>query len=168
MNEQRRPSSDELLAIAEMVWTSYLDPEGEYPLVVDGVPEPGTATADVVATVEISGAWRGRVLLSFSPPAAGRAAAALLGFDEGEEVADGDVADAVGELANIIGGSVKSLMPQPTALSLPAVTTDGSADRSGTVVCRLSGTWRGEPVSVAVQESAALYVGVSRTGETSR
>lgn len=171
MTAERRPSSDELLAIAEMVWTSYLDPAGEYPLVVDGVAEPGTAAADVIATVAISGAWHGRVQLCFSPPAARRAAAALLGFEEGEEgeeVGEGDVADAVGELANIIGGSVKSLMPQPTALSLPAVTTDGSVDRTGTEVCRLSGTWRGEPVSVAVQESAALYVGVSRTGETSR
>jgi chemotaxis protein CheX len=165
---ERKPSSEELLAIAEMVWTSYLDPEDEYPLVVDGVPDPGTAAADVVATVTISGAWQGRVLLAFSPPAARRATAALCGLDEADDAGDGDVADAVGELVNIIGGSVKSLMPQPTALSLPAVTTDGSADLSGTEVCRLTGTWRGEPVSVAVQESAQLYVGVSRTGETSR
>jgi chemotaxis protein CheX len=165
---ERKPSSDELLAIAEMVWTSYLDPEGEHPLVVDGEPDPGTAAANVVATVSISGAWQGRVLLAFSPPAARRAAAALLGLDEADDAGDGDVADAVGELVNIIGGSVKSLMPQPTALSLPAVTTDGSADLSGTEVCRLTGTWRGEPVSVAVQESAEVYVGVSRTGETSR
>jgi chemotaxis protein CheX len=163
-----RPSNDELLAIAEMVWTSYLDPAGEHPLVVDGVPDPGTGTADVVAIVSISGAWKGRVLLSFSPPAARRAAAALLGIEEADDVGDGDVADAVGELANIIGGSVKSLMPQPTALSLPAVHTGGSAGPGGAEVCRITGTWQGEPVSVAVQASAALYVGVSRTGETSR
>ena len=36
-----------------------------------------------------------------------------------------DVTDAVGELVNIIGGSVKSLMPQPTVLSLPSVRTGG-------------------------------------------
>ena len=168
MTAQRKPSADDLLGIAEMVWASYLDPAGVYPLVVNGVPDPGAGTADVIATVSISGAWDGRVLLSFSPIAAKHAAAALLGFDEADEVGESDVVDAVGELANIIGGSVKSLMPQPTALSLPAVSTDGSADLSGTEVCRLTGTWMGEPVSVAVQESAALYVGVSRTGETSQ
>jgi chemotaxis protein CheX len=168
MTAQQRPTSEELLAIAEMVWTSYLDPVGEHPLVVDGVPDPGAGKAVVMATVAISGAWHGRVLLSFSPVAAGRAAAALLGIEEGDDVSDGDVADAVGELANIIGGSVKSLMPQPTALSLPSVATDGAADVGGTDVCRVTGTWLGEPVSVAVQESAALYVGVTRTGETAR
>ena len=149
-----------------MVWTSYLDPMGEHPLVVDGVPDPGVGTADVVATVAISGAWDGRVLLCFSPPAARRAAAALLGVEEADEVGDVDVADAVGELANIIGGSVKSLMPQPTVLSLPAV-SHGAFPELGGEVCRLTGTWNGEPVSVAVHE-VAVYVGVSRTGETSQ
>jgi chemotaxis protein CheX len=116
----------------------------------------------VVATVAISGAWDGRVLLSFSEIASQRAAAALLGIGV-DELSQGDVADAVGELANIIGGSVKSLMPQPTVLSLPAVAVGGFPDVGGEV-CRLTGTWIGEPVSVAVHE-IAVYVGVSRTGE---
>jgi chemotaxis protein CheX len=166
MTAEGRPNDAELLAIAEMVWTSYLDPTGEHPLVVDGVPDPGTGPAEVVATVAISGAWDGRVLLCFSPPAARRAAAALLGIEEADEVGDGDVADAIGELANIIGGGVKSLMPQPTALSLPAVSAHGFPDL-GHELCRVTGTWRGEPVSVAVHE-VAVYVGVSRTGETAR
>jgi chemotaxis protein CheX len=163
---QHKPNTEELLSIAEMVWASYLDPAGEYPLVVDTDAGPGVAAADVVATVAISGAWDGRVLLSFTPLAAKRAAAALLGLEEAEDMGDADVADAVGELVNIIGGSVKSLMTQPTALSLPAVSTGPFPDLGGEV-CRVSGTWRGEPVSVAVHE-IAVYVGVSRTGETSR
>jgi chemotaxis protein CheX len=149
-----------------MVWASYLDPAGERPLVVDGEPEPGAGTADVVATVAISGAWDGRVLLSFSPFAAKYAAAALLGIDAAtEEVGDDEVVDAVGELANIIGGSVKALMPQPTALSLPAVSRTPFPDL-GHEVCRVAGTWMGEPVSVAVHE-VAVYAEVSRTGEMS-
>ena len=164
MTVQHTPTTEELLSIAEMVWVSYLDPAGEHPLMVDPVPGPGVT--DVVATVAISGAWDGRVLLSFSPLAATRAAAALMGIEDADEVSDGDITDAVGELVNIIGGSVKSLMPQPTVLSLPAV-SHGAFPELGGEVCRLTGTWMGEPVSVAVHE-VAVYVGVSRTGETSR
>jgi chemotaxis protein CheX len=164
MTVQHKPNTEELLSIAEMVWASYLDPAGEHPLVVD--PVPGRGVTDVVATVAISGAWDGRVLLSFSPVAARRATAALMGVEVTDEVTDDDVTDSVGELANIIGGSVKSLMPQPTVLSLPAV-SHGAFPELGGEVCRLTGTWMGEPVSVAVHE-VAVYVGVSRTGETSQ
>jgi chemotaxis protein CheX len=166
MTVQHKPNTEELVSIAEMVWSSYLDPEGEHPLVVDPAPGRSLGPTDVVATVAISGAWDGRVLLSFSPPAARRAAAALLAIAEVDDLGEGDVADAVGELANIIGGSVKSLMPQPTVLSLPAVHT-GAFPELGGEVCRVTGTWDGEPVSVAVHE-VAVYVGVSRTGETSQ
>jgi chemotaxis protein CheX len=162
---RHRTSTEELLSIAEMVWASYLDPAGEHPLVVDPAPGRGYGATDVVATVAISGAWDGRVLLSFSETAARRATAALLGSGV-EDLNHDDVADAVGELANIIGGSVKSLMPQPAVLSLPAVAVGGFPDVGGEV-CRLTGTWIGEPVSVAVHE-IAVYVGVSRTGEEAR
>jgi chemotaxis protein CheX len=37
------------------------------------------------------------------------------------EVGDGEVADAFGELANIIGGNLKCLLPEPSQLSLPTV-----------------------------------------------
>lgn len=166
MKVRHTPSTEELLTIAEMVWASYLDPAGDHPLEVDPAAGPGIGATDVVATVAISGAWDGRVLLSFSAVAAKRAAAALLGLDDADDMGDTDVADAVGELANIIGGSVKSLMSQPTVLSLPAVSTGPFPDLGGEV-CRVAGTWRGEPVSVAIHE-IAVYVEVSRTGETSR
>jgi chemotaxis protein CheX len=166
MTVRHTPSTEELLSIAEMVWASYLDPAGDHPLQVDPGSGSPIGASDVVATVAISGAWDGRVLLSFSAVAAKRAAAALLGLEDAEDMGDTDVADAVGELANIIGGSVKSLMLQPTVLSLPAVSTGPFPDLGGEV-CRVAGTWRGEPVSVAVHE-IAVYVEVSRTGETSR
>ena len=165
MTVQHKPNTEELVSIAEMVWSSYLDPDGVRPLVVDPAPGWGLGPTDVVATVAISGAWDGRVLLSFSPPAARRAAAALLAIAEVDDVGEGDVADAVGELANIIGGSVKSLMPQPTVLSLPAVRTGPPGELAGTEMLLLTGTWMNEPVSIAVLESADAYVG---TGGTAR
>jgi chemotaxis protein CheX len=151
--------------MVEMVWTSYLDPLGEHPLMPAAVV-PGPT--DVAGAVSLSGAWAGRVVVTFSPAASQQATAALLGIDVAE-VSSADVDDAVGELANIIGGSVKSLMPQPTVLSLPAVRAGGfPGEAPGTEVCRLSGTWLDEPVIVAVLESAAEYAGASGTGGTAR
>jgi chemotaxis protein CheX len=154
------PTDADLWSMVEMVWTSYLDPDGANPLMpATVVPGPG----DMAGTVSVSGAWHGRVVVTFSPAASQHATAALLGI-EVEEVSAADVADAVGELANIVGGSVKSLMPQPTTLSLPSVRTGGFPADDATEICRLTATWLDEPVSVAVLESAAEYVGVSRTG----
>lgn len=38
-----------------------------------------------------------------------------------DDVDDGEVADAFGELANMIGGNLKCLLPEPSQLSLPTV-----------------------------------------------
>ncbi|WP_432830454.1 chemotaxis protein CheX [Dactylosporangium sp. CA-092794] len=151
------PTEDDLRVIADQVWSSYLDLDGASPL----VPYPAEKPADdVTASVSVTGAWRGHVLVSCSDQAAKNVAAALLGI-EFEEVAEEDIADALGELANIIGGNVKSLLPEPCALSLPHVHVDGANGRypSVTEVCHLDGTWMAESVTVTVLESTADLAG---------
>jgi chemotaxis protein CheX len=87
--------------------------------------------------------------------AARNVAAALLGVDL-DDVTPEDVRDALGELANIIGGNVKSLMPEPAALSLPVVLIDGNTGWPSVVeVSHLDGEWLGEPIAVQVLESSA-------------
>ena len=155
------PTEEDLRAIAQQVWSSYLDTDGSRPL----VPEPAkNRTIDVTGSVSVTGAWRGHVLISCSAGAARNAAASLLGI-ELDEVTDDDVADALGELANIIGGNVKSLLPEPCALSLPHVDVEGTAGRypASTEVCKLDGTWLEESVTVCVLESTADFAGVSAT-----
>ncbi|GAA1794878.1 chemotaxis protein CheX [Planosporangium flavigriseum] len=141
----------DLFAIAEQIWASYLDVEGTSPL----LEAPRTApSSDVCASVSVTGAWVGHIVVSCSMPAARNVAAALLGIDL-DGVAREDVTDALGELANIIGGNVKSLMPEPSALSLPIVLIDGNTGwPSASEVSRLSGEWLGEPISVQVLESS--------------
>jgi chemotaxis protein CheX len=151
------PTEEDLKVIAEQVWSSYLDLDGASPL----VPYPAEkVNSDVTASVSVTGAWRGHVLVSCSEPAAKNVAAALLGI-EYEEVAEEDVADALGELANIIGGNVKSLLPEPCALSLPHVHVEGAAGRypSVTEVCHLDGSWMAESVTVTVLESTTDLAG---------
>jgi len=161
MIEHPAPTADDLRVIADQVWTSYLDPEGVSPLID---VEPEKRADEVTAAVSVTGAWRGHVVISFSATAARRAAAALLGVDF-EEVSVADVTDAVGELANILGGNVKSLLPEPSALSLPHVLTGGAGTAHWpqvTEVCHLSGTWLDEPVTLGVLESSVDHAGGTR------
>jgi chemotaxis protein CheX len=153
------PTEDDLRVIAEQVWSSYLDTDGASPL----LPFPAQERRDdVSASVSVTGAWRGQVVVSCSDTASRNAAAALLGIEH-EDVTDDDVTDALGELANIIGGNVKSLLPEPCALSLPHVLMEKTAGRypSVTEICSLNGTWLDESVTVSVLESTADFAGVS-------
>jgi chemotaxis protein CheX len=147
------PTTDDLQAIAEQVWASYLDMSGCDPLVA----LPGEEfSVDVSASVSVTGAWQGHIVVSCSNTAAKYAAGELLGVEQ-DDVTDADVADALGELANIIGGNVKSLLPEPCGLSLPrVVVSSGNLYEQWpqtAVVCQLGGLWRGEPLTVVVLES---------------
>ncbi|HWH01553.1 MAG TPA: chemotaxis protein CheX [Pilimelia sp.] len=146
------PTAADLSEITEQVWTSYLDPDGEHPLLV---APPVAGPDDVFAAVSISGAWRGHVLVTCSPGAARHAAAAFLAMEPGE-VGEDDIADVLGELVNIIGGNVKSMLPTGSFISLPHVTTNAGARThfpSAVQVCELSGTWRGEHMSFSMWQS---------------
>ena len=144
---------EDLVQIAQEVWGSYLDPEGSSPLMI----EPSEGKSEVSASVSVTGAWQGHVVVECSKIASRQAAAALLMMEE-PEVSNDDVADALGELANVIGGNVKSLLPSPCALSLPHVV---SASRPVTLypavteVCRIAASWLGQPVVISVLESTS-------------
>src|SRR5207244_3759452 len=135
------PTDDDLRMIAEQVWSSYLDLDGTGPLIVK--PADGSAE-EVCASVSVTGAWRGHVVVRCSAAASRNAAAALLGV-ELDDVTPDDVTDALGELANIIGGNVKSLLPEPCALSLPHVLVHGESGYPQVMeVCGLEATWLDE------------------------
>lgn len=139
------PALADVLALTEEVWNSFV---GTDEPLLPGLEPTNARWVDFAATITASGAWNGIVTLEFAAHTAELVSARMLGLDEaGEE----DVADAVGELVNMVGGNVKSLMPGPSSLSLPVVTT-GRVARStdATEVCRADLTWAGHPLSVAV------------------
>jgi chemotaxis protein CheX len=111
-------TQEQISEIAGTVWSSFL---GMTLLDLD-TSEPSTADDwhSASATVHISGSWNGSVILSCSTTLARKAASAMFEIAE-EDVDDGEVADAFGELANIIGGNLKCLLPEPSQLSLPTV-----------------------------------------------
>ncbi|MFA9446391.1 chemotaxis protein CheX [Egicoccus sp. AB-alg6-2] len=76
----------------------------------------------VTGVVQITGDWSGAVTVQ-CPEALARTATALMFGSEPSEVTEDEVTDTVGELANMTGGNVKSLLAGTCQLSLPAVTT---------------------------------------------
>ena len=142
----------DLAEMVEQVWVSYLDPEGINPLIPNGDEKQ---PSEVHSSVSISGSWTGHVVYASSTQAARRAAAAFLAM-EADEVGQEDLSDVLGELANIVGGNVKAMLPPGCFLSLPQVvmapdtaTKYPNAER----ISGLYGVWDGEPVSVSMWQS---------------
>lgn len=87
-------------------------------------PVAPALTDKVTSSVYLEGSWNGGVALQCSHRYACLVAARFLGIDPPEKVND-DVRDVLGELANMIGGNLKSCMGTDVRLSLPSV-IDGS------------------------------------------
>jgi chemotaxis protein CheX len=147
---------EDLFEITQQVWESFLNPTGD-PLAGQLRPPAVTTRADEVsAAVAVTGAWRGHVVVSCSMAAARKIAGLLLELPL-PQVSESDVADALGELANIIGGNVKGLLPGPCALSLPYLVVAASEHvrwPAATVESRLLVDWHDEPIVVTVLTSS--------------
>lgn len=109
------PTSDDINALTLQVWETVLC----LPIETDA-PQPSADDLHVVGMVNITGNWEGSVLVRCTRPLARSITEAMFGMDPGEASAD-EIADALGEIANMIGGNVKSLVPGPSQLSLPTV-----------------------------------------------
>lgn len=84
---------------------------------------PAAGTADVLTgTVHVDGQWRGRIQVTCAISLAAAAASAMFAKPTDGLSAE-DLADALGELTNMIGGNIKSLLPSPSRISMPSVTT---------------------------------------------
>ena len=77
---------------------------------------------ELYATVRYSGDAYGRMLLSCDTHFAFAFTECFMQIPRPSNISD-DVIDAVGELANTIGGNFKGLLPPDTVLSTPQVTT---------------------------------------------
>jgi chemotaxis protein CheX len=103
--------------LCEAVWNQTL----ELPLVhVRDGADRGSGPS-IQGQVHIMGAWTGAVVLQCSPAFASQAARRVFGASDRTPSAD-DVRDTIGELTNIIGGNLKSVLSDGEChLSLPIV-----------------------------------------------
>ena len=144
------PSADDLEVITREVWTSFLDgdPSG---LVARRSDMPADK---ITGCVYLTGAYTGSIMLQCSPPAARNAAAALFSIAP-EAVTPSEVVDALGEIANMVGGNVKSMLPGPSALSLPSVVQGELSVPGARVVREVQLAWRAQPLFVSLWQQAS-------------
>ena len=140
---------EEILEITETTWQSLLGLDIQ-PRALPATMGP--AEGHLTGKVEISGAWTGAVLLHGSRDLAASAAAVIFATEAGAG-SEQDSFDAMYELTNIIGGNIKSLLPEPCQLSLPCVeaTTDEHLQILGMEkVSELVFDCQGQPLFVSV------------------
>jgi chemotaxis protein CheX len=115
-------SDEQIVAITQDVWSSFTG------TAIDSASEEVAPDASgvIVGRVAVTGPWQGSVLLACPTELARNAASAM--FDlPAERLTDDEVADALGELTNMVAGNIKSLLPGPSRLSMPAVMVSASS-----------------------------------------
>ena len=133
-------------SIAQEAWSALI---GEDDFLV---PLPGGLPDDAVSSwVEVVGPWTGAVVLTCGRATAEELSRCLLAEHAPPVLDAEDVADGLGELANVVGGNVKAVLPGPSVLGLPEV---GSAPAAGADVLRVDLLWRGRSLTITLQGSA--------------
>ncbi|HYO18709.1 MAG TPA: chemotaxis protein CheX [Dermatophilaceae bacterium] len=108
-------SNEDVAQIVSEVWSSMLGLEAEHLQV-----EPPLEGPAVAGSVSVSGGADAQIGMEMSETAARDFAGLMFALD-GADVSDDDIADAVGELTNMVGGNIKSLIAGSSTLSLPVV-----------------------------------------------
>jgi CheY-specific phosphatase CheX len=105
-----------LTEVLTLAWATFVDPEAE--LIPVGLRSGGPG---LVAEVAVLGDTPARIAISIDRPGARAVTERMAGPVIGPALDDDDVADAVGELANVLGGNLKALLPEGSTLTLPSV-----------------------------------------------
>lgn len=147
MNESFNKDLRELVAT---IWSATLGLE---------LTEPGASVAPpsehtLCGCINLSGAWVGLATVSVSESLARRVTSNM--FDApAEGLTMEELHDALGEIANMIGGGVKGLLPGPIQLSLPSVVSGVNISLSspgGVVVSEVKLQSNGSSIVVQVIE----------------
>lgn len=105
------PQYDEINDVTEQVWSQFL-----------GIPITASAEvhgeAECAASISIEGAWNGAVIVACSRRLARHAAASMFCCPV-SEIDEASWRDTLNEVANIMGGNIKALLPGPSSLGLP-------------------------------------------------
>lgn len=136
--------------IARTIWATLFD----LPLELAEVGE-FSAEPSVTSCVQIDGAWHGALVLKCPMPLARTLTAQMFQAQSPPDL--DDVRDALGELANMLGGNVKALLPAPCQISLPAVAVGSDYELSvigAAEVASVTFLCGGEPLLVTLLQRA--------------
>lgn len=122
-------------------------------LEVEPLEQPvGASETEHFAVVGVTGGWHGLIVLGLNNELARHAAGVIFGRSASSPTSD-DVSDALCELANMIGGNLKPLLPGPSRLLIPEVLGRDALDAAihgKHEVYRASFLCRGEPLNIRV------------------
>jgi len=113
--------ADGLAEVVTFVWDVFVG--GDIAYLPSDAPVSGKASIDagVCASISIGGCWTATIIVRVSDELAMHIASCLLGMAH-SELDDELINDALGELANVVGGNVKGLITsEGSSLSLPMV-----------------------------------------------
>jgi len=141
----------QLFELMQSTWTSMIG----LPISTDPLAPDELLYQSITAFVPIAGAWRGFVVFQPSMVAAARAAAAIMRVAPAD-LQPADIQETVAEICNILGGGIKSLLPDPSSLALPLV-MQGASHETRLPMTRLLLRTRyladGEPINVSIFEA---------------
>ncbi len=145
-------SAQELEEIIAGVWITVLD-----------LPVVSADEADLVADtyltagIRITGSWIGTIKLRTTPAFLTLAAGHVF-MMKADDIGPQEHVDMLTELTNMVGGIVKSLLPEICDLSLPELLVEQSAESA---ITESSVSWtyfssNGHPLGVEISEDAAV------------
>lgn len=135
--------SASVFEIAQAVFTAMIDGDEGLLMPRDGADD---IVDPIVAWVDVHGPYPGRTAVTTGTETARALVRALLGDIPVDEA---DLVDAYGEIANVVGGNVKALLPDQGTLGLPKVATS-LPPTVDPLVLTLRLAWRGQPLDIAV------------------
>lgn len=139
--------ADPVYDIATEVFAAMIDGEPGYVARWEGAaPSP---VDELFAWVDVQGPMTGRVLLSTERTTAVEVTRALLGLAPDDVVGHADIVDAFGEVANVVGGNVKSLAPDHSVLTLPEVAGERPPTDGG-LLHSVALDWRGRSLVISL------------------
>jgi chemotaxis protein CheX len=100
-----------ITTVTEQVWTDFLG-------IAITPAHDRLDAAECAASISIEGAWNGAVIVACSRKLAKQAAATMYSCPP-SEIDDASWRSTLNELANIMGGNLKALLPSPSELGLP-------------------------------------------------
>ena len=139
------PTEDLLAAVVDQVWTTML----RAPVTPWPAPWP-TGGEGLLAEVRVSGDWQAAVRAWCPVDAAEALARAMLQHAGSTDQPDAeDVEDAVGELVNVVAGSVKGALGGSSRLGLPVV-AEAVAPEPDRTSTRLLLQWQDQPLLLTI------------------
>ncbi len=137
----------DLFEILDIIWSTQLGFE------LDDDEQPADVPRDsreplMTGTVQISGGFAGAVHLICGRSVVRAAAARMFSVPEAK-LTNEDLRDALGELTNMVGGNVKTLLPGSEFISLPTViegSNYGVARLDSDVVAQTEAWYEGGPL----------------------